>query len=213
MAINKNTIWTVFLYLCALMSPNLFVLLGFSKVAVFNLTAGAYLLGAVVLSFVNWKTDKTNTLSKKTDDFGLVISLGLIAIVGSFTLQIVLALIEQAFLGQELGSQNTAEIRGIIKESPFFILAVSIGGPIMEEFVFRFSLINFLKQKLNIWLAAIISSLMFAAIHGDGHYLIYSGLGFFFFLIYKKSGSLITPIIAHAGMNTIVILIQLAFLK
>lgn len=214
MSINKNIIWTFFCFLSVLTSPLLFEKLPFiSKGMLPNLTAMMYILGAIIITFIYRNTNKNGTLSFKTDDYGLVVGLGLIAILGSYLLQIFLALIEVVILKQPLGSQNTQGITAIIKDSPFFIIAVTIAGPIMEEYVFRFSLINFLNQKLNIWLSAIISSFLFAVMHGDGHYLIYSGLGFFFFLIYKKTGSILTSIITHAGMNTFVIIMQLLLIK
>lgn len=214
MSINKNTLWTVFIFLSALMSPVLFAALPFvPKSMLANLTAVMYILGAIILTIINIKTEKSNTLSKNKDDYGLIISLGLIAIVGSFFLQSILAMIEIFVFNMPMGSENTQNITAIIKSSPFFMIAVTIGGPIMEEYVFRFSLINFFNQKLNIWISAVISSFLFAAMHADGHYLIYGGLGFLFFLIYKKTGSILTPIIAHAGMNTLVIVLQLLFVK
>lgn len=214
MSINKNTLWTVFFFLSALMSPELFVRLPFiPNEMIANLTAIMYVLGAVLLTFINLKTEKSNTLSANKDDYGLIISLGLISIVVSFFLQIFLALIEIYVFNQPMGSVNTQDITAIIRSSPFFIIAVTIAGPIMEEFVFRFSLINFLNQKLNLWISAVISSFIFAALHGDGHYLVYGGLGFLFFLIYKKTGSLLTSIITHVGMNTVVILLQLLRVK
>lgn len=172
-----------------------------------------YIISAVILIFINSKTNKNNTLSNHSETTQKVILVGISGIFISWFLQAILALIEIQLLNQPMGSQNTQEITNLIKSAPFFILAVTIAGPIMEEFVFRFSLINFLNQKLNIWLSAIISSLIFAILHGDGHYLVYTGLGFFFFLLYRKTGSLLTSIITHAGMNTLVIVAQLFFIK
>ncbi|MFI3620836.1 lysostaphin resistance A-like protein [Vagococcus fluvialis] len=214
MSINKNTLWTVFAYACVLMSPVFFSKLPFiPNTMLANLTAVMYILGAIILTVINLKTNKSNTLSEKKDDYGLIISLGLIAIVGSFFLQMIVVLIEVFVFKMPIESENTQNIAAIIRNSPFFMLAVMIGGPIMEEFVFRFSIINFLNQKLNIWVSAIISSFLFAAIHNDGHYLRYGSLGFLFFLVYKKTGSLLTAIIAHAGMNSFVVILQLVFIK
>lgn len=214
MSINKNTLWTVFAYACVLMSPVFFSKLPFiPNTMLANLTAVMYILGAVILTVINLKTNKSNTLSEKKDDYGLIISLGLIAIVGSFFLQMIVVGIEVFVFKMPMESENTQNIAAIIRNSPFFMLAVMIGGPIMEEFVFRFSIINFLNQKLNIWVSAIISSFLFAAIHNDGHYLRYGSLGFLFFLVYKKTGSLLTAIIAHAGMNSFVVILQLVFIK
>lgn len=214
MSINKNTLWTVFAYACVLMSPVFFSKLPFiPNTMLANLTAVMYILGAIILTVINVKTNKSNTLSEKKDDYGLIVSLGLIAIVGSYFLQMIVVLIEVFVFKMPIESENTQNIAAIIRNSPFFMLAVMIGGPIMEEFVFRFSIINFLNQKLNIWVSAIISSFLFAAIHNDGHYLRYGSLGFLFFLVYKKTGSLLTAIIAHAGMNSFVVILQLVFIK
>ncbi|MBO0429592.1 CPBP family intramembrane metalloprotease [Vagococcus fluvialis] len=214
MSINKNTLWTVFAYACVLMSPAFFSKLPFiPNTMLANLTAVMYILGAIILTVINLKTNKSNTLSEKKDDYGLIVSLGLIAIVGSYFLQMIVVLIEVFVFKMPIESENTQNIAAIIRNSPFFMLAVMIGGPIMEEFVFRFSIINFLNQKLNIWVSAIISSFLFAAIHNDGHYLRYGSLGFLFFLVYKKTGSLLTAIIAHAGMNSFVVILQLVFIK
>lgn len=214
MSINKNTLWTVFAYACVLMSPAFFSKLPFiPNTMLANLTAVMYILGAIILTAINVKTNKSNTLSEKKDDYGLIVSLGLIAIVGSYFLQMIVVLIEVFVFKMPIESENTQNIAAIIRNSPFFMLAVMIGGPIMEEFVFRFSIINFLNQKLNIWVSAIISSFLFAAIHNDGHYLRYGSLGFLFFLVYKKTGSLLTAIIAHAGMNSFVVILQLVFIK
>lgn len=214
MSINKNTLWTVFAYACVLMSPVFFSKLPFiPNTMLANLTAVMYILGAIILTVINLKTNKSNTLSEKKDDYGLIVSLGLIAIVGSYFLQMIVVLIEVFVFKMPIESENTQNIAAIIRNSPFFMLAVMIGGPIMEEFVFRFSIINFLNQKLNIWVSAIISSFLFAAIHNDGHYLRYGSLGFLFFLVYKKTGSLLTAIIAHVGMNSFVVILQLVFIK
>ncbi|MEG0732639.1 MAG: type II CAAX endopeptidase family protein [Vagococcus sp.] len=213
MSLSKNTLWTTFFFLLALTSPVLFKAMSFSASQITNLTAMMYIISAVILIFINSKTNKNNTLSNHSETTQKVILVGISGIFVSWFLQAILALIEIQLLNQPMGSQNTQEITNLIKSAPFFILAVTIAGPIMEEFVFRFSLINFLNQKLNIWLSAIISSLIFAILHGDGHYLVYTGLGFFFFLLYRKTGSLLTSIITHAGMNTLVIVAQLFFIK
>lgn len=213
MSLSKNTLWTSFFFLLALTSPIFFKAMSFSAHQITNLTAVMYILSAIILVFINQKTSKSQTLSKQPDKWSQVVLIGVSGIFISWFLQVVLSLIEIYLFNQPQGSQNTQEITQLIKSAPFFIIAVTIAGPIMEEFVFRFSLINFLNQKLNLWLSATISSVIFAVLHGDGHYLVYTGLGFFFFLLYKKTGSLLTSIITHAGMNTLVILAQLTIIK
>ncbi len=212
MTINKNMLWTSFFFLAALTSPILFKALSIPINQIPNFMAVMYVIGAAVLIYINRHTTKINTLSNSSSKWSKVIVIGLLGIFLSWFLQTILALIEIQVFNQPLGSQNTAGITKLIKSSPFFMVAVTIAGPIMEEFVFRFSLVNFLNQKLNIWGSALISSLVFAALHGDGHYLIYGGLGMFFVYLYKKTGSILTSIITHAGMNSLVVVLQLLFL-
>lgn len=66
MSINKNTLWTVFAYACVLMSPVFFSKLPFiPNTMLANLTAVMYILGAIILTVINLKTNKSNTLSEK----------------------------------------------------------------------------------------------------------------------------------------------------
>ena len=50
----------------------------------------------------------------------------------------------------------------------------------MEEFVFRRSILGIVEKYTNFWVGAVISSLLFAFAHNDGHLLIYFFLGFSF---------------------------------
>lgn len=213
MSLNKNLLWTAFFFLSALMSPNLFALLSIPKAQIPNLTAIAYIVGAIVISYIYSKTSKKNTLSKERIDFRKIVGVGLLGILLSWFLQTIIMLIETQLFNQPVVSQNTADVTNLIKKAPFFVVAVTIAGPIMEEYVFRFSLINFLNQKLPTILSALISSSIFAALHGDGHYLLYGGLGLFFYYLYQKTGSILTSIITHAGMNMLVVIVRLLFIK
>ena len=101
----------------------------------------------------------------------------------------------------------------MILKAPAFILATTIAGPIMEEFVFRRSILGIVEKYTNFWVGAVISSLLFAFAHNDGHLLIYFFLGFFFSLQYKTTGRIWTSMITHVGMNTLVVIVQLAIQK
>ncbi|OJG58410.1 CAAX amino terminal protease [Enterococcus italicus DSM 15952] len=112
-------------------------------------------------------------------------------------------------LGEASSSQNTNTILSFIKSNYLFILAVSVGGPILEEFVFRRALIGLLETKIPLWFAVIVSSLVFAIIHDDGHILLYTALGLVFSMLYIKTGRIWTSIISHVGMNTLVVVVSL----
>ncbi|RSU02153.1 hypothetical protein CBF34_06350 [Vagococcus penaei] len=209
--LNRNTIWTIFIFLAVLNSPLLFQVLGQTRNIVLNGTALTYLVGATVLIWLYKKSSKQGTLSesKKQVSRMKIIVVGVSGIFLSLILQGVLTQLDSQLFNQPIESQNTQTIMALVKQAPLYIIAVSIAGPIMEELVFRFSLTNWLGQRMPIWLAAGISSFLFAIMHNDGHWLVYGGLGLLFFIIYQRTNSIWSAIITHAGMNTLVVCLQL----
>lgn len=127
-----------------------------------------------------------------------------------------LALFSQSFaiqielmLGIKPGSDNTAAIINIIQAFPVVIIVTSVVGPILEEIVFRKIIFGTLYKRLNFFLAALISSIIFAVAHNDlEHTLLYTAMGLVFAFLYVKTKRIIVPIISHVAMNTIVVLVQ-----
>lgn len=119
------------------------------------------------------------------------------------------ASIEMA-LGIEVGSENTEAILNVTKVAPIMILATVFFGPVLEELVFRRVLFGSLMQKYNFWISSIVSAIFFAAIHMDfTHILLYTICGMIFSFLYYKTKRLLTPIIAHIGLNGFVTVIQI----
>ncbi len=106
----------------------------------------------------------------------------------------------------------------LLKESlqkPFLLIAtlssVLLSGPIIEEFLFRGVLQNWLKQHLKRGSAIILSSFFFALIHmapsqGLGNIPLFFSLfifGGFLGFVYERQGSLTASIILHATFNAL----------
>jgi len=128
----------------------------------------------------------------------------------AFFSQIVAGMIEMQLLGIKQGSENTMKLMEIARTTPWFLIVVSIIGPILEEIVFRKILFGALYKKFNFFIAAIISSLVFAAIHFDfTHLLVYTAMGLVFAFLYVKTKRIIVPIAAHVAMNTLVAIGQI----
>ncbi|PFO58981.1 CPBP family intramembrane glutamic endopeptidase [Bacillus cereus] len=128
----------------------------------------------------------------------------------AFFSQIVAGMIEMQLLGIKQGSENTMKLMEIARTTPWFLIVVSIIGPILEEIVFRKILFGTLYKKFNFFIAAIISSLVFAAIHFDfTHLLVYTAMGLVFAFLYVKTKRIIVPIAAHVAMNTLVAIGQI----
>ncbi len=86
------------------------------------------------------------------------------------------------------------------------IIDTAVATPIVEETMFRGLLFAALAQWLPAWLAAVISSLVFALWHQEPYRILpltVMGLGFAY--IYYRSGTLWAPIAAHAFNNWFVV--------
>jgi membrane protease YdiL (CAAX protease family) len=115
-------------------------------------------------------------------------------------------------LGQNPASANTATLVTLAKINPFFVLAITVGAPIMEELVFRkvlfgnLSTLFGMRSNLGLTIMAIISSLAFAFMHNDSHIFLYAAIGLLFCWLYYKTGRIQTSMIAHILMNGLVVL-------
>lgn len=143
----------------------------------------------------------------RTSAFGWTIT----GIFLAFFAQVIAAQIEMK-LGIKMGSENTEILVEIAKATPVFIIVTSIIGPIFEEIIFRQIIFGSLYRKFNFWIAAIISSLIFAAVHVDfTHLLVYTAMGFVFSFLYVKTKRILVPILAHVSMNTFVVVIRVIY--
>lgn len=210
-SIKKLSLITILLYGLVFFSPFLFK--PFPPNIIIAGTTFTYILGAGLMIWLYFKNrgSAITIVEKKAKLTSPVFAL-LLGISGIFIAMIIQAIvfsIETAITGVEPSSQNTQNIIAVILANPLFILATTIGGPIMEEFVFRRSLIGLTETYTGFWISAIISSSLFSVIHQDGHFFVYFFMGFFFALLYKMTGRIWTSIIAHCGMNTMVVIAQL----
>lgn len=170
-------------------------------------TIVAFIIGAIVMLYISKHFRMTNAIEKKTSSPLLkTIGYGILGLFLSVIGQYLATIIEVNWLGESLTSANTQSLLEIAKAYPLFILVITFVGPIMEEHVFRKSIFGPLYQHIGGIGAAVISSLLFAFLHLDGHILLYSIIGFAFCYVYYKTGSIIAPIISHMLMNLLSIL-------
>ena len=116
--------------------------------------------------------------------------------------------IEVAITGEQATSQNTQAIVAVILANPLFILATTIGGPIMEEFVFRYAFIHLIQPFTNFWIAATVSSAIFHSHMPMVTFCLFL-YGIFLCSFVQANWKNLDLSIAHCGMNTIVIIVQL----
>ena len=118
-----------------------------------------------------------------------------------------------SFITKTDNSQNQQILENNSLISPFYTFFYTcIVAPILEETIFRGGIYTFVKDKIGVVAALIISSLFFGLIHvsnallsGDFNDLIYlilyAGIGFILGYAYERSDTIVVPIGIHAGNN------------
>ena len=214
MSLKKYSFFSVFCYGLVFVSPLLLTSVGLvnSTSGLINATTVTYILGAIILWFLYFKHKEPIEIeaSVPVASRSKIILYGVVGIFIALILQSIAVMIESFFFGEVSPSENTQNIIQLILDTPAFIIATTIAGPIMEEFVFRRSILGIVGHYTNFWVGAAVSSLLFALAHNDGHLLVYFFLGFFFSLQYRSTGRIWAPMITHIGMNTLVVIVQLA---
>lgn len=172
-----------------------------------------FIMGLVTLLiiFVLWRKNRDflNIYKGEKATTMQAIGWGVIGFFLVFLGQSIAAFIESV-IGVPAGSENTAAFMEIAKVAPVMIIVIALIGPILEEFVFRRVIFGSLIQVQGFWISAIISGIIFAAIHFDfTHILLYTVCGLIFAFLYHKTKSLLTSIVAHVLLNTFVVVVQL----
>lgn len=88
-----------------------------------------------------------------------------------------------------------------------FLIFGALGAPITEEIFFRGYLFGKFKRAGYVWFGVLVSSALFGVVHYSDFYNVPAICGFGVFLawLYHRTGSLLTPIIAHAVNNGVLI--------
>jgi len=199
MSLSKYSLSTILTYGIVFFLPIAFVPSGHQVAA----TTIGYLAGAAIMFFLYFKQTEPLSFEHKKTKVSAILIYGLTGIVAAILLQNLAMYIEVS------ASQNTENIIAIVVQNPLFALAAMVGGPIMEEFVFRRALVGIIGKYSNVWVGVVVSAVAFAFAHNDNHLLVYIFLGLFFSGLYALTGSIWTSMITHVGMNTLVIIIQL----
>ena len=145
---------------------------------------------------------------------------GIFGVVALATFFAGLSYVIETFFAQD-AVQSEAQMKEIfaaLKNSAFLWFGVGVivvGAPILEEMVFRGFLLNALaKGRLGFWGASVVTSALWALIHG---YAVSMAVGLFIFglllsLMVRRTGSIWHSIGLHALWNGVVTLATFALL-
>lgn len=90
-----------------------------------------------------------------------------------------------------------------------YLVIQIIAVPVTEEIVYRFSIYNIIKNKLNIFCGYFITSLIFAIEHSISNYyiiVIAFVLSAILIHLYEKTKNIMASIIAHSFVNLLIIM-------
>lgn len=167
--------------------------------------------GATIIILYLLREDMMMKSRSGAANFIQVVGWTVLGIILAYVSQYIAVFIETFVLGIKPGSENTFGIMDLIRQFPLFIFIPTILAPILEEVVFRKIIFGALYKRMNFFFAALISSFIFGIIHGEPqHILIYSSMGFVFAFLYVKTKRIIVPILTHAAMNSITVILQLS---
>lgn len=102
--------------------------------------------------------------------------------------------------GSQVGLFGLDEISLNIINVLLLIVAFVVIAPITEEVIFRGLILGFLREKIGIIPAILISSLLFGLGH-PGHHLSTTIMGLTFGLLYDRTKSIAVPIVFHMIWN------------
>lgn len=165
---------------------------------------------ALIMILSLMKNDLKEEKLKHPLSIGQIIGWSVAGLFLAWIAQAIAVTIEMELFGIDPASENTEVIVDFTRSNILFILIPAIIAPILEEIIFRKILFGTFYKKMNFFIAALLSSLIFAVLHLDfTHLLIYATMGFVFAFLYVQTKRIIVPIIVHMAINTIAVLGQL----
>lgn len=207
----------------AIIPNSLYADSGLSKITRLEISltwmSASAIIAVLLLWFMNSNIKNPTRLEKQTKEPWVYVIFWCIA--GIFLAmfgQIIAGLINTYILNQPMESGNTQNLMKIAQQSHILIIYIVLAGPILEELIFRKlifgEIYNMIKTPkwLSFIVAVLVSSFVFSLAHSDPeHTLIYVVMGTVFSGLYVLTKRIIVPIVAHMGMNGIVVLGQIVF--
>ncbi|GEL76660.1 CPBP family intramembrane glutamic endopeptidase [Tenuibacillus multivorans] len=141
---------------------------------------------------------------------GTVLKWSVIGFVLAYLAQVVANYINIEVFGITQSSENTNQLISMIEDNLLFIVLPILFAPLLEEIIFRKIIFGQLHQRMNFFIAAIISALMFSLLHFDFKFILtYAAMGLVFAYLYVKTKRIIVPIIVHMALNTFAVMMNL----
>lgn len=152
------------------------------------------------ITFKKMRTQKIQKLNFKDIEISLIAGIG----VSGFSFMWTLLAGKIPLLQKSLESMNAANKNIGNGSSLGVILIAVVAAPLIEEILFRGIVFQSLRKVIPIWLAILISSVLFGAYHMNMVQAVYATfMGMVAAIIYEKKNNLVYPILVHFANNFI----------
>lgn len=203
MSYQRNQFFTLLTYILLLCLGSVLTLLKVTGSPYFIvLTIGALVAAGIMIYLV--KLSGPNEFEEKTT-LNHNLQWIILGTVGAIIVQFGIGFADKLLFHASTSSQNTLSLLLMVRTYPYYFLYVMIAAPIMEEIIFRRVFFANLIKPTNIYIAAIISALLFAFMHQDTRFLVYVAMGLWFSFVYYKSKNIYVSAGSHIIMNAIVL--------
>ena len=164
----------------------------------------AYQLMALVIAWLITKSLQKNFAQEafvKKIDKGVILPIIIMGVAVQFFLSYALEFlpIPDAIMNDYMEKSSSIVLGG----SLFIrILAVAIVAPIVEEVFFRGIILSHFRKVMPLWLAVLLSSVMFGVMHGQILWIAYTSvMGILFAAVALREKSIVGSIILHMAIN------------
>ncbi|MFG6121264.1 CPBP family glutamic-type intramembrane protease [Thalassobacillus sp. B23F22_16] len=210
-----NRYWYIIaIYIAAQLSSivgvPLLMAVGLEKgIAITSWAVFSFFIATLIILFLLKPDMKQASMQRDRSSAGNIALWSFLGVFLAYFAQMIAILIETFVFGIKPGSENTQDLMEFARMSPVFIIVMVLFAPILEEIIFRKIIFGTIYKRSNFIVAVLVSAVAFAASHFDfTHMVVYTAMGIVFAYLYVKTKSIITPIIAHMAMNTVVVIGQ-----
>lgn len=164
----------------------------------------AYQLLALVIAWLIMKSLRKHFVEEafiKKMDKNIILPIIIMGVAVQFFFSYALELLP---IPEAIMSDYVQKSSSIVVEGNLFIriLAVAIVAPIVEEVFFRGIILSHFRKVMPVWLAVLLSSIMFGALHGQILWIAYTAvMGVLFAAVALREKSIVASIILHMAIN------------
>lgn len=172
------------------------------------MTVQVLVFSFIAALMIRWRVDRTHTNSLHwIGTLGWGVLGGLLAVGANLFFGLLLGLLGVEIQEQEALARLLADPERLLAAAPWIVLFV----PFAEELLFRGYVFRYLDQQTTRVAALVVSSGIFALIHGNWTgFPSYIAVALVFSWVYVKTGNLVAPVVAHGVQNGIIVLSALA---